>query len=89
MVRCQRQGRGLLLRIERQHRQVQNDREPVTIDDKQEGQECVDGGFGDDVGVETVAEVNRVDVVTAQRKRYSGQFGIAIKQYVFGKARKS
>lgn len=25
----------------------------------------MDGGFGDDVGVETVAQVNRVDVVTA------------------------
>jgi hypothetical protein len=29
----------------------------------------MDGSFGDDVGVETVAEVNRVDVVTAGRER--------------------
>lgn len=54
-----------LLRVERQERQVEENREPVAIDDEEESQESVDGGFGDDVGVETVAQVNRVDVVTA------------------------
>jgi hypothetical protein len=29
----------------------------------------VDSGFGDDVGVETVAQVNGVDVVTAARNQ--------------------
>lgn len=55
-----------LLRIENKQRQVQDDSKPVSVDDEQEGQESVNGGFGDDVGVETVAEINRVDVVTFQ-----------------------
>lgn len=54
----------VLLRIKCQQRQVQHNRNPVSIDDKQEGQEPMDRGFGDNVGVQTVAEVNRVDVVT-------------------------
>lgn len=37
----------------------------MAIDDEKEGQEGVHGGFGDDVGVETVAQVDRVDVITA------------------------
>lgn len=55
---------SVLLRVECQQRQVEYDGDPVAVDDEQEGQEGVDGGFGDDVGVETVAEINGVDVVT-------------------------
>lgn len=58
----------VLLGIECQQGQVQQDRKPVAIDYEQEGKEGMDGGFGDNVGVETVAEVNRVDVVTAGKK---------------------
>lgn len=59
-----KRGRDVLLRIEGEERQVQDDRKPVAVDHKQEGQESVDSGFGDDVGVEAVAEVDGVDVVT-------------------------
>lgn len=58
-----------LLRIENKQRQVQDDSKPVSVDDEQEGQESVNGGFGDDVGVETVAEINGVDVVTVEGKK--------------------
>lgn len=57
---------NVLLRIERQERQVQEDGQPVAVDNEEEGQESVDSGFGDDVGVEAVAQVDRVDVVTAR-----------------------
>lgn len=63
----ERERKNALLRIESQHRQVQNDSSPVTIDNEQERQETVDSSFGDDVGIETVAEVNGVDVVTAEQ----------------------
>lgn len=61
----------VLLRIERQKRQVENDRQPVAVDNEEEGQESVNGGLWDDVGVQTVAKVDRVDVVTAQEKERS------------------
>lgn len=57
-------GIDALLRIERQKWQVQYNRKPVSVNDKQESQESMDGGFGDDVGVEAVAQVNRVDIIT-------------------------
>lgn len=56
----------VLLRVEGQERQVEQDGEPVTVDDEKEGQEGVDGSFRDDIGVETVAQVDRVDVVAAR-----------------------
>jgi hypothetical protein len=58
-------GRDVLLRIESQERQVEEDRKPVAIDNEEEGQESVNSGLGDDVGVQAVAEVDGVDVVTA------------------------
>lgn len=54
----------ILLGVPTQQSQVQDKRQPVSVDQKEEGQESVYGSFGDDVGVETVAEVDRVDVVT-------------------------
>lgn len=54
----------VLLHIEGKHGQVQYQREPVSIDKEQQGQEGVDSGFGEDVGVQAVAEVNGVDIVT-------------------------
>jgi hypothetical protein len=61
-------GRHVLLGVEGQERQVEKNSNPVAIDDEQEGQESVDGGFGDNVGVETVAKVDRVDIVTVKRR---------------------
>lgn len=54
-----------LLRVPSKQGQVENQRNPVSVDKEQEGQESVDGDFRDDVRVEAVAEVNRVDVVAA------------------------
>lgn len=61
------QARYVLLRVERQQRQVQKDRKPVPIDYEEEGQESVNGSFGDNVGVEAVTEINGVDIVTANQ----------------------
>lgn len=72
-----RELRGnVLLRVKRQERQVEHDGEPVAVDDKKEGQEGVDSGFGDDVGVETVAEVDRVDVVAMVEKNFRSAWSI-------------
>lgn len=54
----------VLFCVPSQQRQVQDQRNPVPIDEEEEGKERMDGGFGDDVGVEAVAEVDGVDVVT-------------------------
>jgi hypothetical protein len=56
-----------LLCVPCKHRQVEDQGDPVTIDKEQNSDESVDGSFGDDVGVEAVAEVNRVDVVAERR----------------------
>lgn len=61
-----------LLDVPAEERQVKNQRNPVAVDQEQEGQESVDGDFRDDVLVEAVAEVNRVDVVA--RKSRSALF---------------
>lgn len=45
--------------------QVQNQWQPVSVDQEEERQETVYGSLGDDVGVQAVAEVDGVDVVTA------------------------
>jgi len=55
-----------LFAIEYQERQVQNQGKPIAIDKEQERQEGVDGSFWDNVGVEAVAKVDRIDVVTFQ-----------------------
>ena len=54
----------VLLYVPGQERQVEDQRQPVPVDQEQEGQEAVHGGFRDDVGIEAVAKVDRVDVVT-------------------------
>jgi hypothetical protein len=55
---------AILLSVPQQKWKIQENRKPVTVDEKQDGKEGVDCGFRDDVRVKTVAEVNRVDVVT-------------------------
>ena len=57
-------GIYILLSIPRDEGQIKDEREPVTVDEEEEGKEAVDGGLGDDVGVEAVAKVDGVDVVT-------------------------
>lgn len=56
-----------LLDVPPHKREVQNQRNPVAIDEEEEGEESMDGGFGDDIGVEAVAQIDRVDVVTRRR----------------------
>lgn len=60
-------GGCILLDVVGQERQVENERDPVAVDQEEERQETMDGGFGDDVGVEAVAEIDGVDVVTVGR----------------------
>lgn len=54
------------LNVESQKRQVEQKRNPIPIDKEEEGQEAMDGSFGNNVCVEAVAEVDGVDVVTFQ-----------------------
>jgi len=61
-------GEHQLLDVPGQERQVQDQRHPVSVDKEKEGQETMDGDFRDDVGVEAVAEVNRVDVIAAEEE---------------------
>lgn len=56
----------LLVRIPCSQRQVEDKGNPVAIDQEEEGEQSLYGGFRDDVGVETVAKVDWVDVVTMQ-----------------------
>jgi len=54
-------------------RQVEDQGDPVPVDEEQNGDESVDGSFGDNVGVEAVAKVNRVDVVAFQIAVHDGE----------------
>lgn len=54
----------VLLNVKGKQRQVQYQRQPVSVDEEKQRQESVDSGLGDDVCVEAVAEINWVDVVT-------------------------
>ena len=57
----------VLLCVPCKQRQVEDQSDPVPVDKEQNGDESVDSSFGDDVGVEAVAEVNRVDVIAKGR----------------------
>lgn len=61
-----------LLSIPKQKWKIQENRKPVTVDE-QDGKEGVNSGFRDDVRVETVAEVDGVDVVTFQIAVHDGE----------------
>jgi len=54
------------LSIPYQEWEVQQKRNPVSVDEEKESEAGVDGGFGDDIVVESVAEVDGVDIVTFQ-----------------------
>lgn len=71
---CMQRGYpNVLLCIPGYQGQVQDQRQPVAIDQEQYGQESVDAGFGNDVHVEAVAEVDGVDVVAFQVRVHDGE----------------
>ena len=47
--------KAVLLGVKGQQRQIQNQGDPVSVDQEQCRQESVNGGFGDDVRVQAVA----------------------------------
>lgn len=57
----------VLLSVPSQQRQVQDQGHPVTINQEQEGQKGVNGGFWDNVRVEAVAEIDRVNIITVRK----------------------
>jgi hypothetical protein len=61
------------LSVPSQQRQIQDKCHPVPVDKEQEGQESVDGGFGDNVCVKAVAEIDGVDVVAFQIAVHDGE----------------
>jgi hypothetical protein len=54
----------VLLDVECEEWQIEQKRNPVPVDKEQEGQEAMDCSFRNDVCVETVAEIDRINVVT-------------------------
>lgn len=59
---------NVLLDVPAKERQVENKRHPVSVDEEEEGQETMHSSLGDDVGVESVAEINGVNVVTTIKR---------------------
>jgi len=62
------QGKGtkrgsLLLDIPKEQWKVKEQGHPITVDEEEERQDAVYGSFGNNVRVETVAEIDRVDIV--------------------------
>lgn len=62
-----------LLDVPAEERKVENQRQPVPVDQKQKGEESVDGGFGNDVSVEAVAEIDGVNVIALQIAVHDGE----------------
>lgn len=54
---------NVLLDVESEEWQIEQKCNPVPIDKEQEGQEAMDGRFRDDICVEAVAEIDRINVV--------------------------
>lgn len=57
----------VLLSIPCQKGQIQDERNPVPINEEEESQKSVDSGFGNDISVEAVAEVDGIDVITVAK----------------------
>jgi hypothetical protein len=70
---CEREIESSLLSVPRNQRQIQQQRQPVAIDQEQYRQERVDAGFGHNVGVQAVAEVDGVDVVAFEIGIHDGE----------------
>lgn len=56
-------GPSILLNVKCDQWQVQNQRQPVSINKEQRSQDSVHSSFGDDVGIETVAEIDGVNII--------------------------
>jgi hypothetical protein len=54
----------ILLYVEREEGQVEQKCDPVPVDKEKECQEPMHSSFGDNVCVETVAEVDWIDIIT-------------------------
>jgi hypothetical protein len=63
----------VLLPIPSQERQVQQERQPISINQEQNRKEGVYSRFRDDVHVEAVAEVDGVDVVAFEVGVHDGE----------------
>ena len=62
---------SVLLCVVSHERQVQENGKPVSVDHEEEGQDGMYGGFGDDVGVEAIAQIDRVNIITTIRELIS------------------
>lgn len=62
-----------LLDIPAEKGQVKDEWQPVSVDQEDKRQESMYGGFGDYVGVEAVAEIDRGDVVAFQVAVHDGE----------------
>jgi hypothetical protein len=60
-------GLSSLLCIECQQGQIQEQGDPVSVDQEQERQEGMYGGFGNNVGIQTIAQVDRIDIITVNK----------------------
>ena len=56
------------LRIPRQERQIEQKGKPVSVDEEEEGKDGVYGSFRNDVGIEPITKVDRIDVVTVHNR---------------------
>jgi len=61
---CFQAPHNVLLDIPAEEGEVEDQRQPVAVDEEQKGEEAMDGHLGDNVSIEPVAKVDRVDVVT-------------------------
>ena len=52
-----------LFRVIRKQWQVEDQGDPISIDQEKYGQECVNGCLGHNVGIQAVAEIDGIDVV--------------------------
>lgn len=53
-----------LLSIVSNKRQIQKQRQPISIYQEKEGEKGLNSGFGDNVRVEAIAEIDGIDIVT-------------------------
>jgi hypothetical protein len=54
----------VLVNVIGHERKVEDEGDPVAVDEKEECEEAMDGCFWDDVCVQAVAEIDWVDIVT-------------------------
>jgi len=55
---------NVLFNVKSQKRQVKQKRHPIPIDKEQESQKAMNRSFRDNVRIETVAKIDRVNVIT-------------------------